>query len=132
MELRVCVVEARNLPPMDTVGRSDPYCRLELIHQSEDGKTIAQPSGAARPVLMKVIDNSNEPIWNDEFVLNVTWYATQELELQMFDNGVDQDDKMGRIVFQLARLPPGIPVKDWYPLQPVKGCPRPGQIHLML
>jgi hypothetical protein len=26
MELRVRVVEARNLPSMDAVGKSDPYC----------------------------------------------------------------------------------------------------------
>jgi Ca2+-dependent lipid-binding protein len=99
MELRVRVVEARNLHSMDTVGKSNPYCRLELIHQSEDGKTIAQPSDAARPVLTKVVDNSNEPIWNDESVLNVTLYATQALGLHMFDKDVAQDDKMGRIVF---------------------------------
>jgi Ca2+-dependent lipid-binding protein len=132
MELRVRVVAARNLPPMDAVGKSDPYCRLELINQSEDGKTIAHPSGATRLMLKKVIDNSNEPIWNDEFVLNVTLYATQALELQMFDKDVDRDEKTGQIVFQLVRLPPGIPVEDWYPVQPVKGCLNPRQIHLVL
>jgi Ca2+-dependent lipid-binding protein len=110
MELRVRVVAARNLPSMDTVGKSDPYCRLDLIYQREDGTVLPRPPGAPKPAVTRVVDNSSEPVWNDEFVLNVTSYATQALELQMFDKDVAKDDKMGKLVFQLVRLPRGIPV----------------------
>jgi Ca2+-dependent lipid-binding protein len=118
MELRVRVIEARNLPSMDTFGKSDPYCTLRV------GQSALQKTA--------VIDNTNSPSWGANFRFDVVSYGTDILVLQMYDKDVAKDDKMGKLNIQVYQLPPGLVRDVWYPLTPTKGCAKPGEIRLQL
>jgi Ca2+-dependent lipid-binding protein len=102
---------------MDTIGKSDPYCVVRIIGHSQVEKTV-------------VIDNSDTPVWNATFKLDVLSYGTDILTIQMYDKDLARDDKMGKLSLQLYRLPPGLLVDSWYPLTPTKDCPKPGEIHI--
>ena len=52
--LNISVLEARDLKPMDSMGRSDPYALISLDEQRE--KT-------------KFISDSLDPVWNEDFVM---------------------------------------------------------------
>jgi Ca2+-dependent lipid-binding protein len=117
MELRLRVIEARGLPSMDTFGKSDPYCTVGLL-----GKPALQKTG--------VVENSNNPVWNASFTLEVLSYPTDILTIQMWDKDVAKDDKMGKLNIQLNKLPPGRLVDAWYKLTPTRGCAEPGDLHI--
>lgn len=55
-QLQITVVEARNLKQKDTMSENDPYVQIYL-----DDKKLKQTS--------KTKQNSNNPIWNQVFVL---------------------------------------------------------------
>jgi Ca2+-dependent lipid-binding protein len=52
--LNITVVEAKDLTPMDYIGRSDPYVIINLDKQNE--KT-------------NFISDTLDPVWNEEFVM---------------------------------------------------------------
>jgi hypothetical protein len=47
----------------------------------------------------------------------------------MFDKDLMKDDKMEVLHVQLCKLPPGVLVASWYPLQPMKACGKSEEIH---
>jgi Ca2+-dependent lipid-binding protein len=117
MELRCRVIEARELPVMDLIGKSDPYCVLAIGSPPQTVRTLTIPC-------------SLSPTWDAEFTFEILSYATDILTIQMYDEDVARDDEMGKLVLQVALLPPGRVVDAWYPLQPTRGCQQPGDIHI--
>lgn len=55
-QLQITLVEARNLKQKDTMSENDAYVQIYL-----DDKKLKQKS--------KTIQNSNNPVWNQIFVL---------------------------------------------------------------
>ncbi|KAH0793633.1 C2 domain containing protein [Histomonas meleagridis] len=79
VRLHVKVVEGKDLLQMD-LGKSDPYVVLRLKSQKSSVKT-------------KVMKNTLNPVWNEEFDL-VTEKPDDVLLVNMFDEDVAKDDKM--------------------------------------
>lgn len=85
-QLTVTVVKAKDLKNMEMIGKSDPYAVVYI-----------------RPlfkVKTKVIDNNLNPVWNQTFQLLAEDKETQFLTLEIFDQDVGQDKKLG-----IAKLP---------------------------
>ncbi|KAK7332468.1 hypothetical protein VNO80_29220 [Phaseolus coccineus] len=106
MKLVVRVIEAKNLPPTDPNGLSDPYVRLQLGKQR---------------FRTKVIKKSLNPKWNEEFSFRVD-DLNEELVLSVMDEDkFFNDDFVGQL-----KLPISIVFEEeikslgtaWYSLQP--------------
>jgi Ca2+-dependent lipid-binding protein len=119
MLIRVRVNSARNIPKMDMATETDAFCKLNLLRVSRFEKT-------------RVIGNCPTPVWNEEFVFDITSYDTDILHIQMFDKDVVFDDAMGIVNIAVKQLTPGRVVRSWYNLEPVSRCKQPGEIDLTL
>ncbi|XP_077221175.1 calcium-dependent lipid-binding (CaLB domain) family protein [Tasmannia lanceolata] len=90
--LSVTVVKANELKNMELVGKSDPYAVVYI-----------------RPVFRvktKVIDNNLNPIWNQTFELIAEDKETQSLVIEVFDEDIGQDKRLGIAKLPLIDLPP--------------------------
>jgi Ca2+-dependent lipid-binding protein len=103
---------------MDSIGKTDPYVKLDLSGRSSTKTTVQ--------------NGTTTPTWEQDFTFDVFSYTTDVLELQMYDKDLLRDDQMGKLSIQISELPPGQIVDDWYPLEPTKGCNQPGEIHIGL
>ncbi|CAA3024813.1 synaptotagmin-4 [Olea europaea var. sylvestris] len=84
--LTVTVLRANNLKNKELIGKSDPYVVVYI-----------------RPlfkVKTKVIDNNLNPVWNETFELIAEDKETQSLIVEVFDEDVGQDERLG-----IAKLP---------------------------
>ncbi|XVF73350.1 hypothetical protein PTKIN_Ptkin12aG0194500 [Pterospermum kingtungense] len=94
-KLTVTVVKANDLKNMEMIGKSDPYV---VVH--------------VRPlfkVKTKVIDNNLNPVWNQTFELIVEDKETQTLTIEVFDQDIGQDKRLGIAKFRLIELKPDTP-----------------------
>ncbi|KAK6162417.1 hypothetical protein DH2020_002258 [Rehmannia glutinosa] len=85
-KLTLTVVRANDLKNMELIGKSDPYVVLHI-----------------RPlfkVKTKVIDNNLNPVWNQTFELIAEDKETQSLVIEVFDQDIGQDKRLG-----IAKLP---------------------------
>ncbi|KAK4411327.1 Synaptotagmin-5 [Sesamum angolense] len=85
-KLTVTVIRAKDLKNMELIGKSDPYVVVHI-----------------RPlfkVKTKVIDNNLNPVWNQTFDLIAEDKETQSLILEVFDQDIGQDKRLG-----IAKLP---------------------------
>ncbi|XP_073122813.1 calcium-dependent lipid-binding protein-like [Henckelia pumila] len=85
-KLTVTVVRANELKNMELIGKSDPYVVVHI-----------------RPlfkVKTKVVDNNLNPVWNQTFELIAEDKETQSLILEVFDQDIGQDKRLG-----VAKLP---------------------------
>jgi Ca2+-dependent lipid-binding protein len=90
--LKVTVVKAENLKNQEAIGKSDPYVKLYVrVLFKEKTSTIG--------------DNLN-PVWNQEFLLDVEDTETQALVLQIMDEDVGSDKQMGIASIPLNELVP--------------------------
>jgi Ca2+-dependent lipid-binding protein len=120
MELRVRVISAKKLPAMDAIGKSDPYVKLLLRgREAPHFKT-------------DVKKDTKKPKWEQDFTFDVPSYHTDIMKLQMYDQDIARDDKMGKLNIKVALLHPGQVIDQWYDLKPTKSCKKPGMIHLGL
>ncbi|KAJ8761037.1 hypothetical protein K2173_025744 [Erythroxylum novogranatense] len=106
MKLVVRVVEARNLPPMDSNGLSDPYVKLQLGRQKF--KT-------------KVVKKCLNPTWGEEFSFKVD-DLHEELVISVLDEDkYFNDDFLGMIKMPVSRVFDADTKclgTSWYSLQP--------------
>ncbi|XWS35707.1 hypothetical protein CRYUN_Cryun20dG0019600 [Craigia yunnanensis] len=94
-KLTVTVVKANDLKNMEMIGKSDPYVVVHI-----------------RPlfkVKTKVIDNNLNPVWNQTFDLIAEDRETQALTVEVFDQDIGQDKRLGIAKFRLIELEPGTP-----------------------
>ncbi|XP_029450595.1 extended synaptotagmin-1 isoform X2 [Rhinatrema bivittatum] len=117
--IRIHLIEARDLLSLDTYvkgvlkGKSDPYAVLRV------GTQI---------LTSKVIDEDQNPKWNEMYEVIVHEVPGQELEVEIFDKDPDQDDFLGRMKLDLGEVKSSGVVDNWFPLQDVKR----GSVHLRL
>lgn len=119
MQLHLRVVEARGLPKMDIIGKSDPYCLIQI-------------SGTRRIERTRVINNNNDPVWNQEFHFPVSNPQQTLCILVKDQDTISADDPISRLDLSLATLYPGQVSDQWFDLIPVKGVKKGGSIHLVL
>ncbi|XWS45976.1 hypothetical protein CRYUN_Cryun14cG0025400 [Craigia yunnanensis] len=94
-KLTVTVVKANDLKNMEMIGKSDPYVVVHI-----------------RPlfkVKTKVIDNNLNPVWNQTFELIAEDKETQALTVEVFDQDIGQDKRLGIAKFRLIDLEPETP-----------------------
>ncbi|XVF33454.1 hypothetical protein REPUB_Repub17cG0170000 [Reevesia pubescens] len=94
-KLTVTVVKANDLKNMEMIGKSDPYVVVHI-----------------RPlfkVKTKVIDNNLNPVWNQTFELIAEDRETQALTVEVFDQDIGQDKRLGIAKFRLIELEPETP-----------------------
>jgi hypothetical protein len=115
--LHIRVIEARDIAKMDTFGKSDPYVLVQL----KGGKVFRT----------KVIDNTLKPVWNETFSMPITDMGAT-LYLLMKDRDVSADDEMSRLEISLTSIKPGDVLDQWFPMRPVKGVKKGGEIHLQI
>ncbi|KAL4424271.1 hypothetical protein ABPG75_001572 [Micractinium tetrahymenae] len=126
--LQVDVVEAKNLPRMDTVGTTDAFCELFTLVDPKKPDSIEKT---------KVIKNTLNPAWNERVWLMVQEPTTQFMYVECFDRDylnakelmrlnvfkgatslVNAKELVGRCAIQVADLAeaPGQAVDKWVPL----------------
>jgi len=118
MQLHVRVIEAKGIAKMDFFSKSDPYCILKMSSGCQNQRT-------------RVIQNSQLPRWNEDFHFNIQSPATDYLQIMMYDEDVGKDEAMARITIQIASLPIGSVVDQWYDMVPAHGVKKGGRIHLI-
>lgn len=88
--LKVTIVKATDLKNMEMIGKSDPYVVLYI-----------------RPlfkVKTKVINNNLNPVWDQAFELIAEDKETQSLILEVFDEDIGQDKRLGIVKLPLIEL----------------------------
>ncbi|CAI9278049.1 unnamed protein product [Lactuca saligna] len=103
-KLMLTVVKAHNLKNMEMMGKSDPYV-VAFIRPLEKFKT-------------KVIENNLNPVWNQTFHLTVEDRETQFAIVEVFDEDIGADQRLGIAKLQLIDLQPEIEKELELRLQP--------------
>lgn len=112
--LRIRLIEARNLQNKDSGSLSDPYVIFSV------GKERAKSF---------VVKNSMNPLWNQSFTLRIT-DVSQPLQIQLYDRDfLKRDDSLGSVDVNLAHLHQGKEQDMWLNLS---GRRNQGQIHISL
>lgn len=89
-KLTVTVVKANDLKNMEMIGKSDPYVVVYI-----------------RPlfkVKTKVVQNNLNPVWDQTFELIAEDKETQSLVLEVFDEDIGQDKRLGIAKLSLIDL----------------------------
>ncbi|KAJ6700417.1 hypothetical protein OIU79_013453 [Salix purpurea] len=106
MKLTVRLIEARNLPPTDTNGLSDPYAKLQLGKQKF--KT-------------KVVKKNLNPSWGEEFSFKVEDLNEELVVCVLDEDKYFNDDMVGQIKFPVSQVFDADNQSlgtAWYSLQP--------------
>eukprot|EP01111_Echinosteliopsis_oligospora_P019500 TRINITY_DN946_c0_g1_i2.p1 TRINITY_DN946_c0_g1~~TRINITY_DN946_c0_g1_i2.p1 ORF type:complete len:232 (-),score=50.28 TRINITY_DN946_c0_g1_i2:27-722(-) len=119
-QLTVQVLEGRNLANKDLFSKSDPYCVLSIHHKSS-----FQMFGSEHKT--NVVNNNQNPVWNQTFTLPVTNPETDLLRIKVKDSDPGRDDTIGEVDVPLFALQPGYPKNDWFQLPGSAGA-----IHLII
>lgn len=126
--LQVDVIEAKNLPRMDTVGTTDAFLKLYTLIDPKKPDSIERT---------KVMKNTLNPVWNERIWLMVQEPTTQWLFAECFDRDyinakelfrlnvlkgatslLNAEDLVGRCKLEVSELArsPGQPMDKWIPL----------------
>ncbi|KAF3442275.1 hypothetical protein FNV43_RR16191 [Rhamnella rubrinervis] len=89
-KITLTIVKANDLKNMEMIGKSDPYV-VVFIRPLFKVKT-------------KVVDNNLNPVWNQTFELIVEDKETQSLILEVFDQDIGQDKRLGTAKLPLIEL----------------------------
>ncbi|KAF5756837.1 putative C2 domain, calcium-dependent lipid-binding transcriptional regulator, plant [Helianthus annuus] len=93
-QLTLTIVKANNLKNMEMIGKSDPYVTA-YIRPLEKFKT-------------KVVNNNLNPVWNHVIQLIVEDKETQFAVLEVLDQDIGQDKRLGIAKLPLIDLEPEI------------------------
>lgn len=123
--INVKVVEAKKVPKMDVVGKSDPYCILKVNCFETEFKT-------------KVINNTEKPKWDQDFNIPYKDLTKNKLNIQMFDqDSVSKDDPISFLEIPLSSISADGTTDQWYEMslfngvKPIKEGKMP-KIHLKI
>ncbi|KAL4567129.1 hypothetical protein LXL04_022703 [Taraxacum kok-saghyz] len=103
-KLMLTIVKAHNLKNMEMMGKSDPYA-VAFIRPLEKFKT-------------KVIKDNLNPIWNQTFHLTVEDKETQFAVVEVFDEDIGADQRLGIAKLPLVDLQPELEKELELRLQP--------------
>ncbi|KAL7603904.1 calcium-dependent lipid-binding protein [Lactuca sativa] len=103
-QLTLTIVKATNLKNMEMIGKSDPYVTA-FIRPLEKFKT-------------KAVDNNLNPVWNHVLQLIVEDKETQSAILEVLDEDIGQDKRLGIAKLSLIGIQPEIENEIELKLQP--------------
>uniref|UniRef100_A0A8B9PCH3 Phospholipase A2 n=1 Tax=Apteryx owenii TaxID=8824 RepID=A0A8B9PCH3_APTOW len=107
--LTVKVLRARNIKGTDLLSKADCYVELKLP--------------TASPVVSRtqVVDNSDNPEWNETFQYRIHSAVKNILELTLYDKDVLVSDELTSVVFDVGGMKPGQPLLRTFKLNPEVG-----------
>ena len=115
--VNVSVLEAKDLKPLDFIGKSDPY--VILIVDDKKEKSTYKP-------------DTLDPVWNEDFVLSVK-SKMSVLRVEIFDkDAVGDDDLEGLVHIPMMSLINQQKMDNWYELENEDGGEEKGRIRLRL
>jgi Ca2+-dependent lipid-binding protein len=115
--VRVC--EAVDIPKVDALGLSDPYCCVGL-------------SNSVKPPQTSVWKESLSPQWFQDFHFAVTSHENDFLEIVMKDEGAVRDRPISTLSLPVRSFDPLAVYDRWYDMTPVPGLDRGGKLRLVL
>lgn len=119
MILHIRAVEACEVPKMDVIGKSDPYLIFKVSTSSQTWKT-------------KHKNNTDKPVWNEEFHIPITSNMSDELRVELFDkDDVSKDDIISTMNFKVKNFQVGKITDQWYNFTPAKGVKVGGKVRLV-
>ena len=87
--LNIEVIEANDVPSMNSNGTSDPYIKLYLLGP--------KPSDKIKEVQTKIIEKTLNPIWNEEFHFPIKSLGTDVLHMSFKDyKTIGKDDPISK------------------------------------
>ena len=112
--ITVCVVEAKNLPQMDLIGTSDPFCVIGLV-------------GDAKPQKTQVVEDSVTPVWNEVFKFECESETT--LDIGIWDSDpLGTDQKMSSLLLPIRAE--NYEIDEWFEMHPETDVKINGTIRL--
>ncbi|KAG0498278.1 hypothetical protein HPP92_002584 [Vanilla planifolia] len=105
--LSVTVISAENLPPMDVMGKADPFVVLSMKKTEVKNKT-------------RVVNDSLNPTWNQTFDFVVEDGLHDMLIMEVYDHDTFGKDYMGRCIITLTRALMEGEYKESLPLEEAK------------
>ena len=115
--LHIRIVEAHDIPKMDTFSKTDAYCIVSISDRN--------------PQRTSVQNNTLTPRWNQDFHLDVVNPNSDEIHLLMRDKDVMKDDDIGTWGMPLRFIPYNTVVDQWVILKARPGVQNPGRIHII-
>lgn len=112
LDLRI--VEARNLPDVETFGKIDPYCTVEL-----EGKQWRT----------SVVDNTENPRFDEVFKFHVADENSSQLRFCLWNKNTMSDDFLGQYHMSISGLKQGEVKDEWVLLQQ---CKSNAELHVRL
>ena len=111
MDLHIRIVEARDVPNMDIVGKSDPF-------------VVVTVSGTTRKWKTQTVQNSSSPIWNHKLMIQLVSGQIETIKLTLYDNDELSDpDEIASLKIPVSQLADGNVKDAWYPMECSKGNP---------
>ena len=118
MFLHLNVFEACDVPKMDVLSASDPYC--QIMYTGHDVLTTP------------VQDDTSSPIWESVFTIPVTDPRTDVLIITILDsNSVGNDTLIAKLTIDMNSLVEGEVVDKWYEMESLQTQRKPPRIHLI-
>jgi Ca2+-dependent lipid-binding protein len=111
------IIEAQDVPRMDILSDSDPYCTI----------THHPPN---RTVKTKIIPDCANPVWNESFIFRVIDTDSDYFVIQMFDEDVLTDSIICDLRLAVADLCEGIIEEGWFQMNPLNTIRQKARIHL--
>ncbi|KAL9849424.1 cytosolic phospholipase A2 zeta isoform 3-T3 [Geothlypis trichas] len=93
--LTVKVLRARNIKGTDVLSKADCYVELKL------------PTASPSVSRTQVVDNSENPEWNESFQYRIHSAVKNILELTLYDKDVLVSDELTSVVFDVGGMRPG-------------------------
>jgi hypothetical protein len=112
--LDVRIVEARNLPNTELIGKPDPYVVVQ-VEQSSHKTSVAS--------------STTNPKWDEVFKFVVADPDSCQLELKLWNKNMVSDDFMGLYKMNLSGLERGVVKDQWILLQQ---CKTNAEIHVRI
>lgn len=110
----VCVIEAKNLPRMDLIGTSDPFCVVGLV-------------GDPKPRKTSVIEDSVTPVWNERFQFECP--GETSLEVVIWDSDpLGTDQKMSSLLIPIRAE--SYEFDSWFEMHPETDVKINGSVRL--
>ena len=111
--LALTVIEARLTRDTETFGKMDPYVKI-ACRQQQFRTNVKNGAGKT-------------PVWNQTFNIDVK-YIGDDLHLEVYDEDVGADDKIGEASFKLSALCANNGIDEWFTVA-YRGK-QAGQVHL--
>ena len=118
LKLHVRLIEAKEIPKMDTIGSTDAYCRLYISDGNQQRSTTQK--------------NTMLPKWNEDFHFDVPNPNTDTFDITMFDEDLKNDDAISIWSMPIRYIPYCTLSDQWIVMRSFPKVPKGGRLHLLL